>query len=403
MWKVRGDIVVFNESMGHSVFVSHQWVAKQHPDPNFEQMPVLQDALRHLLQNSGSVSPDSVTESLVPAAKGISHQEFQSRVLFIWYDYFSVPQLASNDSDDSQQAKAINSIPAYVAKCRFFFALCPTIDCHVQTKVLSVAGWSLRGWCRLERAARELSAHNSWLLVQGSTSLKMVGTVLSFGSGPVGEGEFTVADDRLKLAPVVKQIVNRKLVLSLQAGDLAAYRRHLNLQTLYFAGLETEPIYVNPCKNMCAAATRDDPVASFLIQNGFRNIGEKDTAGFRPLHYAAMSGSLQVVAGLLACRADPNRRTTKAEPQLGFPAWMSALDMTLFYKHNHVARLLISARARLDGGTAPAMMIAMSNNVDGIRLLRAGGGDPLATKKSSEFQPWSVQLALGAWQQWRSF
>ena len=58
---------------------------------------------------------------------------------------------------------------------------------------------------------------------------------------------------------------------------------------------------------------------------------------------------------------------------------MSALDMAIFYKHNDAAKLLICARARLDGGTAPAMIIAAtSNNVDGIRLLRASGGDPLA-------------------------
>ena len=400
--KARGELVVFEESMGNALFVSHQWVAKEHPDPDFEQMPVLQDALQHLLYNSGSVSPDWVTESFVPAAKGISHQEFQSKALFLWYDYFSVPQLrgspppAANDSNGSQ-AKAISSIPAYVARCRFFLALCPTIDSSAQDKVFTQSSWSRRGWCRLERAARELSAYDSWILVQGSTSLKMIGTVLSFGSGPVGEGEFTVEDDRLKLAPVMQKIVNRKLTLSLQAGDLPAYRRHLNLQTLYLTGLKAKPTcnvipscdadmrtptcnVIPSCDDaMCKPAKRDDPVASFLYQNGFRGISEKDSAGFRPLHYAAMSGSLHVVAGLLAQQANPNRRTTKAEPKLGFPPWMSALDMAMFYKHNDAARLLICARAQLDGGTAPAMIIAAtSNNVEGIRLLRASGGDPLA-------------------------
>ena len=140
---------------------------------------MLQNALRHLLQNSGSVSPDSVTESLVHAAKGILHQEFQKRVLFIWYDYFSVPQLASNNSDDSQQAKATNSIPAYAAKCRFFLRTVSDSSLPCSNESFERADWRRRGWCRLERAACELPAHDSWILVQGSTFLKMVGTVLS--------------------------------------------------------------------------------------------------------------------------------------------------------------------------------------------------------------------------------
>ena len=64
---------------------------------------------------------------------------------------------------------------------------------------------------------------------------------------------------------------------------------------------------------------------------------------------------------------------------MGFLPWMSALDLAIFYKRNDAAQLLIGARARLVGGTAPAMIIAAaSNNADGIRLLRANGGDPLA-------------------------
>ena len=85
---------------------------------------------------------DFVTQDLVPGAKGILHEEFQARPLFIWYDYFSVPQDVGNAS---HQLDAISSIPAYVAQCRFFFALCPTIQSPVQAKVLSPTSWRARG------------------------------------------------------------------------------------------------------------------------------------------------------------------------------------------------------------------------------------------------------------------
>ena len=140
--QARGDVVIFDKSMGNAAFVSHQWVSRNHPDPDFEQMPVLHNVLRRLLYGPGLVLVDYTTDAIVPSAKGISHEEFQERPLFVWYDYFSVPQDVSNSSG---QADAINSIPAYVAKCRFFFALCPTIECPSQGKVLSVASWATSG------------------------------------------------------------------------------------------------------------------------------------------------------------------------------------------------------------------------------------------------------------------
>ena len=372
--KARGDAVIFDESMGNAAFVSHQWVSSKHPDPDFEQMHVLLDALRRLLYSQGTAFPNYITEAFLPDVRGVSHEEFQARPLFVWYDYFSVPQRVV---DSNQQAEAISSIPAYVAKCRFFLALCPTIDCPAQGKVLNAASWMKRGWCTLERAARELSAHDSWILVQGSASLQVVGTASI--SGSVGEGEFTRKDDPKKLAPVMRSIVKQKLLLSLKAGDMPSYRRHLNLQSVHLRGLEIEPVCSLLSDHGGSAPQVDDPVKFFLYQNGFSNFRDKDAAGFRPLHYAALSGNLQVVAGLLAQRAQLNQRTSKPEPKLGLPPWMSALDLAIFYKHNEAAQLLISYRADLRGGAAPSMCLAAwSNNPEGLRLLRGAGGSPFA-------------------------
>ena len=134
--QARGDIVMFDDSMGNAAFVSHQWLSRTHPDPDFEQMRVLQDALRRVLYSRGSIFPNYFTEAWVPGFRGISHEEFQARPLFIWCDYVSVPQQAC-----SEQANAIRSIPGYVAACRFFFALCPTIDCPAQAQGLNAASW----------------------------------------------------------------------------------------------------------------------------------------------------------------------------------------------------------------------------------------------------------------------
>lgn len=49
--KAREVLVEFDQSMGNAAFVSHQWISQLHPDPEFTQMQVLQNALQHALDN----------------------------------------------------------------------------------------------------------------------------------------------------------------------------------------------------------------------------------------------------------------------------------------------------------------------------------------------------------------
>ena len=125
--QAQGQLSVFDGSSiaEKAAFVSHQWVSQGHPDPDFRQMSVLQDALRKFLSSGGPVPKDQLTEIFTPAAEPLPMHEFQTCSLFIWYDYFSVPQLEARNvhtanitdtSDGSNQGYAIQSIPAYVAK-----------------------------------------------------------------------------------------------------------------------------------------------------------------------------------------------------------------------------------------------------------------------------------------------
>ncbi|CAE7823403.1 ANKS1A, partial [Symbiodinium necroappetens] len=205
--QAQGSLVVFDRSMGNAAFVSHQWLSKHHPDPELKQLRVLQDALRHLLHKLTSVPVDPLTEVYVPTAQSLPLRDFQSKLLYLWYDYFSCPQLGQSGESrragrsGSQLADAIDSIPAYVAECSYFLGLCPVVDCPDDGRVLGPISWAQRGWCRVERVLRELSRDGSWILIQSDESLALVGTELAFVSGAVGEGEFTLAQDRFKLAP----------------------------------------------------------------------------------------------------------------------------------------------------------------------------------------------------------
>ena len=239
----------------------------------------------------------------------------------------------------------------------------------------------------MERAARELSTEATWILVQDEFSMELVGTALSFGGGCLGEGDFTVEEDRQALAPVMRSILLQKLHNCLRSKDLPGFRRHLNLQAVHLRGLHIQPV------RGLLPMTHLDAVAEFLHQNGMKKAAEVDRAGWQPLHYAALAGDATVLRGLLEQRASVNQRTRKDVPSLGYPAHVSALDMAVFYKHQEATRLLIRARACFEGGNAPSMQwAAQADNAEGIRLLCAARGNPMA-KDFVGFSP--VQSAAG--------
>ena len=241
--------------------------------------------------------------------------------------------------------------------------------------MLSPLTWSRRGWCRVERIARELSEENTWVLIQSSTFMEVVGTLNSFPAGMVGEGNFTVQEDKHKLGPVMRQIIVQNLKQCLRSGDLPGFRRYFNLNGVYLRELQVESFSgFLPSGDGRAG----NAVAEFLHQNGFRRIGEVDKAGWRPLHYAALGGNAEVLKGMLEQRANVNWRTSKDVPAMGNPPWMSALDIASGAKHYQAARLLIEARAHLEGGLLPSLMCAtFPNDAEIIRLLCDAGSNPL--------------------------
>ena len=79
---------------------------------------------------------------------------------------------------------------------------------------------------------REMSG--SWILVQGPTTMEVLAQpqiVNSYGGAP-GQGNFTEEEDKAILAEVLPQVLRDKLMWSLRAGDLVAYRVHLNLRSV---------------------------------------------------------------------------------------------------------------------------------------------------------------------------
>jgi len=373
-----GLLVEFDHSKGHAMFVSHQWAAMDHPDPNLDQFTVLQGALRRLLSGETTISADISVEMYTGQQTHLPSQELRSKPLFIWYDYFACPQDSHQDRE-----LAISSIPAYVDKAIFFVILCPHVHHRENQGLLSKRSWESRGWCRLERATRELGAHASkgfCIEIQSSMHQSLTPN-WDWVHSPVGEGEFTFDEDRQSLLPIIDTMLRKKLHSYLLEGDFHHYRLLLNLQSIHLRGL---PIRMIDDLVPGFATELRDPAASalekFMYQNGLSHIHERHDGGWSPICYAAISGNPMLLATLLDQKADVNDGITQVEDLFHFSAGTRIVHMCALLRHNDALRLLIGARADLqakDGWQASAIhWAALAGNAEGIQILRSAGCSP---------------------------
>ena len=87
----------------------------------------------------------------------------------------------------------------------------------------------------------------------------------------------------------MRHILEQKLKHCLRVGDLPAFRRYYNLQTVHLRGLEIAPV-----PGFLPSAVGEDAVQEFLHQNGLWSVNKADRAGWWPLHYAALAGNVEV-------------------------------------------------------------------------------------------------------------
>lgn len=378
-------LTVFKEQMGKAFFVSHQWLANNHPDPQGEQLKVLQEALSNIISGTSQVRIPLTLELLYGRVGTPKASDLKPRSLYIWYDYFSCPQGAGSKAVKQRQ-RAIDTIVTYVARCEYFVILCPELMHFDVGKMLGQESWAERGWCRTERLARELAAREDGfvILIESPMHQSLISNTRRHLDAP-GKGFFTEETDRPRIAHVILQLVWRKLQYYLEQHDLPKYRFLLNTQeACCLANLGKAPLEGLVPDFRPTADPISDPqgcvVERFLHENGFCSITERDKAGWTPLCYATMSGSPFVVTSLLAQRANPNDKITKHKPDLLLPPKLGVLALAAHFRHGDVMQVLIEARAdcmAVDGHySVPLHWAASSDNVDGVKLLLDARASP---------------------------
>jgi len=160
------------------VFISHQWLSFNHPDPHRLQIRCLQKFVMQAIQGLVDLPYywEWANDGKYLTMTGEMLQRAMPHALF-WLDFSSMPQPGwkpkgkaktavegaagtdhrfTGDALGENLLKAVNSIPKYIECCTFAIVLAPdAVNIDLKTKA-NLWTWRQRGWCRMEYFALSL-------------------------------------------------------------------------------------------------------------------------------------------------------------------------------------------------------------------------------------------------------
>ena len=134
---LKSGQAVLHEPGFHTIFISHQWLGRHHPDADGRQFQVLQQALGGCISGKLLKECDLVQRFWTGNRMLSSDERLAVRDGYVWLDWFSVPQ---NPAKHTNQVQAIQSIPSYVESCNMFLALVPRLP-HESGNTCDYESW----------------------------------------------------------------------------------------------------------------------------------------------------------------------------------------------------------------------------------------------------------------------
>ncbi|CAE7279134.1 unnamed protein product, partial [Symbiodinium necroappetens] len=279
------------------IFTSHQWLSSTHPDPQGQQMAVLQKALRGMIDGSLQVHEDIVSRSDDMNLSNTIRQHIAEGFLF--FDWFAIPQITvrkdgvNEESVKSDAALAVQSIPAYVELSNVFIALVPELTHKDSSALVNYASWLSRGWCRAELWCRLLSnkIDTTIIVIYSPTEAEFM-FPLDWQHNSIVDGSFTVESDRAIVVQLGETAVESKIQHLQVYGPLRDCRFYCALRP----------------KLLCQERT-DRTLQQFLEDFQFTSLEEAaaDASSMNAVMCAILSGDTGMLTLLAESRADMNR------------------------------------------------------------------------------------------------
>lgn len=330
-----GKLRQFSEDMrGRVLFCSHQWCSYVHPDPGGDQLEALQGVIQKLAAGKMAPRGNGVVEHGFGLKMGRTAKEWVDlfQDAYIWFDFASMPQplaaksaLTAASGNESYQAphmgdhravtgdelgesathdaretlelieqlkRAVDSIPSYIERCAEMFILVPSVK-HADRAgdVCDFNTWRQRGWCRMEFVSSRLCCANDIPVMVINSREKtpeyfnLCDTMRLFA----GQGNFTVDNDKEKVAGVLEKMIEAKAVSEYEKGNIGMFRAYLTLSGTFLMGLPKSmemPEGVSATESIKQLMKwRDDATEAKWI----------DETGCSPLHIACGLGRTDVV------------------------------------------------------------------------------------------------------------
>jgi len=175
----------------HAIFVSHEWLSWEHPDPEGVQIRTLCRTLERLQNGEIKYVRQDLVNEIVTKHKVKTGSKEWNEILdngYIWFDFLSIPQPTISVEDTGSEVfkklqreckLGVRSIPGYVERSDIMIIVAPACD-HKDRKNKSngkphrtgYRSWRNRGWCLLEMYASFFRRDRTYLdlMVNGCES-----------------------------------------------------------------------------------------------------------------------------------------------------------------------------------------------------------------------------------------
>jgi len=385
-----GGLLHRREVVHYCLFVSHQWLSMEHPDPEGKQQRVLQECLQGVCSGHLSITNDVASQFF--GEKKTLTQEQAKRVKegFIWLDWVSIPQIETfhdqDDEDDevsiakrnrssrtfayktparprrTDQEEFILSIPSFVQACQVFVALVPPLM-HFDTRQLcNYASWSTRGWCRTEMWCKMMLGNQDMpVVVISAADQADFARPVNWVDHLPHEGQFSVPADRGVVNGIFEQALSHQLGWLEQDSDPSLYR--------YFLARR---------ENLIGVGQQRRRLPEFLEEFGFGSLkdAKRIRRGFGPILAAALSADTDLLKTLLEAACSVEQRL-KAMPEVGVVGGMTTMQIVLLqgWRSPHVLKILLEARADPNSSSQGVPLLACCRTARDVELLVKYRGD----------------------------